>query len=71
MSGYVTHYLWESGWPDDYVAGCHIEVYERHSSTMKNVTCKHCLRNDMKWKAENKRAEAEAVAPPFMEKDNG
>lgn len=43
---HVTHYLYESGWPDDYVAGCHVEEYKKSSSRWERVTCKHCLRNE-------------------------
>ena len=71
MTRHVTHFYWESGWPDDYAAGCHLETYEKHSSKWAGVTCKHCLRNKKKWEAANERAEAEIVAPQFLEKDNG
>lgn len=66
MRSHVTHYYWESGWPDDYVAGCHLETYEKHSRKWGDVTCKHCLRNEKK-----QLAEAELIEEPTLEKDSG
>lgn len=49
MYQHKVHYYWESGWPDDYVAGCHIDLYHKVSSKWQNVTCKHCLKRQAMW----------------------
>ena len=51
MAPHKTHYYVASGWDDDYVAGCHIETYEKTSRDMANVTCAFCIRNDAKDRA--------------------
>ena len=62
MAKHVTHYYTASGWDDDYHAGCHIEVYEKTSSSMSHVTCKFCLRNHEANLAQLKREIAAQAA---------